>query len=330
MKFFFLTGLLLGVLSGLAQTKHKGVCWVGGREEVNAAHIRHLQETGVTWISQTPFGWQSGANVPVIQMNTGEKVWWGESDKGIQITTELARKQGIQTVLKPHLWLRQGWPGDIAMTSEADWQAWFDSYEKFILHYARLAQAASVDLFCVGTELQKTTTHEKQWRELIRKVREVYKGKLTYAANFHEEYEHIRFWDALDFIGIQAYFALSQQNEPSVTELVKGWNPHLTAIEQLHQCYQKPVLFTEIGYRSTRDAAIEPWRWPKATDEALLSEQAQANCYEAFFQKVWNKKWMAGVYFWKWYPKAGHRLHPVDFTPQQKKAEGILKKWFSL
>ncbi|MBY0432926.1 MAG: hypothetical protein K2U26_02330, partial [Cyclobacteriaceae bacterium] len=70
-------------------------------------------------------------------------------------------------------------------------------------------------------------------------------------------------------------------------------------------------------------------RWPSEADVALACEQLQADCYRAFFQAAWNKSWLEGVYFWKWYPHGPHRLGPVDFTPQEKKAEEIIAEYFS-
>ncbi len=96
---------------------------------------------------------------------------------------------------------------------------WFSNYEKFILHYAELAEKNHLDILCIGTELQKTIPKEKEWRSLIKKIRYVYHGPLTYAANFYVEFEKITFWDELDYIGIQAYFPLSKSNDPMLSEL---------------------------------------------------------------------------------------------------------------
>ncbi len=187
---------------------------MGGREVVTEKEFQALVSNNVNWISQTPFAWQRDANSSSIRMNTtSDRIWWGESDDGISKTTELATKLGIKTILKPHIWVRDGWPGDVMMKSDTAWQSWFRNYEKFILHYARLAEKNKIEIFCVGTELQQTTKREKEWRVIIAKVRSVFSGKLIYAANFHEEYEHIRFWDALDYIGVQAYFPLAKTNK---------------------------------------------------------------------------------------------------------------------
>jgi hypothetical protein len=313
----------------LDNKKQKGVCWVGGREVVTEKEFSSLLKCNVNWISQTPFAFQRNATVsPLFTNFSSERVWWGESDEGISKTTELARKAGIKTLLKPHIWVGKGWPGDIEMKSDTAWQKWFNNYEKFILHYALLAEKNKIEIFCIGTELHKTIGKEKEWRAIIGKVRSVFKGKLTYAANFHEEYEQVKFWDALDYIGVQAYFSLTQNKEHLLSDLKKGWDAPMAAIERVHKKFSKPVLFTEIGYRSDKKAGIEPWAWPQENNGAEISNEAQANCYNAFFDSAWKKNWLAGVYFWKWYPHGAHRMASLDFTPQGKPAEKIVMENF--
>ncbi len=332
----FITFALLASAFGLHYSgetrvveKQKGVCWVGGREVVTAKEIAGLIKCNVNWISQTPFAFQRDANTSSLVTNfSSDRVWWGESDLGITKTTELAKKSGIKTLLKPHIWVGKGWPGDIAMKSDSAWQTWFSNYEKFIVHYAELAEKNKIEIFCVGTELHKTIHKEKEWRAIIAKIKSVYKGKLTYAANFHKEYEQIKFWDALDYIGVQAYFSLTQNENHSLEELQKGWDQPIVGIERVQKKYNKPVLFTEIGYRSDRKAGIEPWTWPEENTNTQISDEAQANCYRAFFKTAWGKPWLEGVYFWKWYPYGPRRMGDIDFTPQGKPAEKVMAENF--
>ena len=289
-----------------------------------------LVNNHVNWISQTPFGWQRDATTSTLNTNfTSDRIWWGESDEGISKTAQLASKVGVKTMLKPHLWVRNGWPGDIVMKSDTAWQQWFENYEKFIIHYAELAQKNKIEILCIGTELQQTTTHEREWRAVISKIRSVYNGQLIYAANFHDEYEHIKFWDALDYIGVQAYFSLTNKKDATLKELIENWKEPMAAIERIHKRYNKPVMFTEIGYRNDAHAAIEPWSWPRNMKDVTISDEAQALCYEAFFQSVWNENWLAGVYFWKWYPHGPRRVSETDFTPQGKSAERIMRENFA-
>ena len=106
------------------------------------------------------------------------------------------------------------------------------------------------------------------------------------------------FWDDLDYIGIQAYFPLVEEDRlleaervPLVKALEQGWEEHLEAIERIQGKFQRPVIITEVGYRSTIDAAVRPWEWESRDTEATSEEQlqTQANCYEAFLKAFWKK-----------------------------------------
>lgn len=320
--------------------KQRGVSWVGSPQKVTLEDLTPLADNHVDWIVQTPFGWQEDYDSPdLVLATTGG--YWGETDAGLATTTELARSLGIKTLLKPHIWLtrpRDGkWRTEIAMNSEDDWQTWFANYRRFILHYARFAREHDIEVLCIGTELQTTAVRrEEDWRQLIAEIRQEYGGKLTYAANWYRAFEEIKFWDALDFIGIQAYFPLADKENPSLEELKAGWQEHLASIERVRAQYPKPVIFTELGYRSMEDAAIEPWRWPEERETrpaifATASElENQTNCYEAFFQAVWSQDWFAGVYFWKWFPTVETEPGKVGrgFTPQNKPAEQVMREWY--
>ena len=145
--------------------------------------------------------------------------------------------------------MNNGWRSNVTLDSEEEWDKWFQSYRVNMLHYARMAQNTGVELFCVGTELR--TSIKKQpaaWRQLITEIKTIYQGKLTYAANWYDEYEHIGFWDQLDYIGIQAYFPLTPNKNPDLETIKKGWEPHIKALESFSNSHDKPILFTEIGY----------------------------------------------------------------------------------
>lgn len=328
-----------------AGSKIKGFSWEA-TDSVDRQHIQSIMPYHVNWIAQTPFGWQADIHQPTLTYRSN-RGYWGERDRGLIHTTKVARQVAVQTMLKPHIWMGRssgGWRSDIEMQNEADWQIWFDHYESFILHYARLAEAEQIPIFCIGTELyQCASQREADWRVLISKVREVYSGELTYAANFYEEYEAIQFWDALDYIGIQGYFPLTKKEDPSLNNLQKGWRPHYQALKQFTARWDRPVIFTELGYRSMRNAAIEPWAWPNGMEfEAEdISAEVQARCYEAFFKVFWKEDWVAGVFFWKWSrrnynPEAyaarqsprRRDLSPIDFSPKEK-ALKVIEQWFS-
>lgn len=311
--------------------RQHGLSWVGSGP-VERRHLEAAAAIGADWIVQTPFGWQRRHNEPELVLATSGHLW-GETDVGLEETNRLACDVGLKVLLKPHIWLGRDdegkWLGDIAMTSEADWKLWWENYRRFMLHYAALAEREKMAGLCIGTELMGTVaTRESDWRSLIADVRAIYHGKLTYAANWYKEYELVPFWDALDWIGVQAYFPLSDQPDPSVAQLVQGWQPHLASLEALSKRTGKPILFTELGYCAKGNAAHEPWLWPNRHSKASEAGLAlQSRLYEAFFQAVWPKPWLEGVYIWKWHPHLIDHQGPPDesFTPQGKPAETVLR-----
>lgn len=295
--------------------------------------LERLRGFGITHVTLIPFGFQPGYDVPEIRLHTASR-WYSESDRGIRALARQADSLGLQIIVKPHVWVGDydvaGQERDrVGFQTETGWAQWEAQYRAFLLHYARLAREIGAPLFVVGTELAGTVRARPAfWRALIRDVRAVYDGELTYAANWFEEYQDVSFWDALDYVGIQAYFPLSEAEDPGVDVLRQGWAAHQQAIARLAEQVERPVLFTELGYRSVAYAAAEPWRWPAREEAAAPDYALQRRLYEAFFRALWDEAWLAGVVLWKWHPAAeGDR--PVGFTPQDKPAAQVIRRWFS-
>ena len=305
----------------------KGMCYVTWDKDRFAsqysdASLQKLTTLGVEYISICVTQYQEEYNSTDIKPTDQTP-----TDKSLSHVIREAHKLGLKVMLKPHVDLidkHDGsyWRADIGFSREEDWDKWFKSYQKFILHYARLSKKLKVDIFCVGTELAFTTTKEDDWREVIKEVRGVYSGQLVYAANW-DNFKNIKFWDELDFIGIDAYFPLTYESNPTMEDLKKGWEKWKFDIEAWHPQIDKPIIFTEIGYPSTAHAPYTPW---KGGSYGNANTEIQAKCYEAFFQTVWNEPWFAGVYWWKWDTnvKAGGE-HNRQFTPQNKPAQKIIE-----
>lgn len=290
-----------------------------------------LAEMGVSHVTLVAFGWQRAVDDPQVHVDTSEG-WYSESHRGIRALAHQADTLGMGVILKPHLWVG-GYDetisrSDIAFDRPAAWRQWARSYRQFLMVYARLAQDIDADLFVLGTELsQLSTTRPDYWRALADTVRTVYDGDLTYAANWHDEYRRIAFWDALDYVGVQAYFPLTEQENPSLDTLKARWRVHREALASVHRDTGRPVLFTEIGYRSAPSAAAAPWRWPEQDGAVPSDTTLQARCYQAFLSTMQDASWFEGAIIWKWHPAhSGNR--PTAFTPQDKPAEAVLRRWF--
>jgi hypothetical protein len=306
--------------------KMRGVCWEGARR-VEASNLAPLHDLGVDWISQTPFGWAPSLTSTEVRYDSTRGLW-GETEEGLAKTAALARKLGIKTLLKPHLWVRHGeWQGDIAMATDDAWALWFASYESFILHYARLAEANGFEAFAVGTELGKTTTRTAEWKRIIARVRDVYHGKLTYCANWNGEPERIGFWDDLDFIGVQAYYPLANVDRPSRGQIEAAWTTVAATLASLSKRTGKAVVFTEVGFKSHEGSLKKPWEWETT---GAIDFDLQRDAFAAMFETLWEKPWFAGVFVWKWHPAPRpNGRDERDFTPQGKPALSVIKAYYT-
>jgi hypothetical protein len=326
-----LAGLQAGCSEGVGEAavapRMRGVCLEAARP-LGPDDLRPIHDLGADWISQTPFGWVRSLNAPEVILASGHRTLWGESDSGLVQTARLARGLGIKTLLKPHLWVRHaGWPGELAMQSDADWQAWFHSYETFILHYAQLAENSGMEALAVGTELSRTTGHTQEWRRIIARVRAVYHGSLTYCANWSEEAEAVEFWSDLDFIGVQAYYPLSKTPHPRPEELRPAWAPFVASLESLSKRTGKRIVFTEVGYKSVAGALAKPWEWEGSGPPDV---ELQRQAYQALFETFWNRSWFGGTFIWKWHTWAGAAQEAgSDFTPQGKPALEVIRTYYT-
>jgi hypothetical protein len=311
-----------------AGVKIHGISFTGPPRPVEPMAFQPIGELGSNWVCLMPYAFMQPAESPVLHFESSRQ-WWGERKEGIVACVEMARAQGLQVMVKPHIWMRGGvFTGDYAAASTGDWEIFEEGYRQYILFHAALADSLQVPLFCLGTELA-TFVRERPafWHQLIGEVRNVYRGKLTYAENWNA-WEAVPFWPALDYIGIDAYFPLSEKPAPTVGELVAAWQPHYRALRKMAHQVKKPVLFTEYGYRSTDFATREPWDFQVAHPVNL---QVQADAYEAMFQKFFHEKWFAGGFLWKWYSNTDRMADRMltDYTPQGKPALVVLKTWFA-
>ncbi|WP_120752592.1 hypothetical protein [Aquimarina sp. BL5] len=313
--------------------KHRGMTVFGWNyNDNNKAAIDDLVRSNTEWVAIVPFFDQEDEET--LKMRTPKKVgqWSRRDSVYINRITEL-KGRNIHIMLKPHLWLSSGWRSNLKQSTSSDWDIWFDSYRKNMIHYTTMAAKTNVELLCIGTELKSSLIAQpEKWKTLIKEIKIIYKGKLTYAANWDGEYELIDFWDELDYIGIQAYFPLTETSNPDINTVKNGWNAHVEMLEALSKKHEKPILFTEIGYKSEASATIEPWEWGSAL--SILSKQksdkTQQIAYQALYETLWDKDWFAGTYIWQWNIQSNMKNAPtnLDFSPRFKPAENTIAKWY--
>jgi hypothetical protein len=251
-----------------------------------------------------------------------------ETDEQLTHALRVAHSLGMKVMLKPQLWVTRGeFTGTIRFDDPRVRAAWMRNYREFILHYARLAELEQFDLLSIGTELEGLTAYPDDWRRLIAEVRRVYRGPLTYAANWGHEFETISFWDALDYTGVNNYYPLASKPSARVEELLPGAERLAEWFGALSRKWHKPIVFTEVGYPSVRGGASEPWI---ESADLGVSVEEQAAAYEASFRAFAGRQWLRGMFWWKW-PSSGRGGGPRDasYTPLGKPAEEVLRAWFT-
>lgn len=304
-----------------------------GRGYGSAAYDRTLTEVrrlGASWVSLTPFG-------RVWDLQSTGIDWRFESppkDQLREITSaiERAHARGLKVMLVPHLWVeRGGWRGEMNPPSDEAWERWKASYEAFVLRWASVSERLGVDLFSVGVELRSwvTSTHAVGFDRFVARVRGVYSGPLTYAANWDDAHDTI-VWDELDVIGINAFFPLAKDANATLAELRHGASDVAAQIEALSRGWNKPVLFTEIGYTTRSGAAVDPWEWPDDMTGVTIDELTQARAYHGLISAFLDRPWFLGFFVWRMYADPDDMSQEAQwgFSPRGKLAELVLRDAF--
>lgn len=287
--------------------------------------ITDLKGLGVNWIQIHPYA--------RIERN-GEVRWRGRGYDGdsapdwLRRPIEEAHRQGVKIFIKPHLahWGNYSWRGEIAYEDEAERERFFRTYTEWIRAIARFSHDA--DAFSVGTELDRTVQHERQWREVIGAVREEYSGPLTYAANW-TDYQRVPFWDALDAIGIQAYFPVLEGGPkddatvPAQEEFDAGWERIMAQLQEFSHQHDKIVVFTELGYNNSWKAPYEPWDFSEVG--GINADQLQARCMQAALAAIAGEPTVVGAFLWKWFPGD---YRPRDFAMSDPAIRKIIAQYW--
>lgn len=301
-----------------------------GRGYGSAAYLRSLDEAkrlGASWISLTPFGRVADLAPTGVAMSFEQP--FATNRAAITLAVQQAHARGLRVLLVPHLWVESGgWRGEIDPGDDAAWERWAGGYGEFLRAWAKVAEASEVDLLAVGVELRSwlTTTRAPSFVALVRDVRRVYRGLLTYAANWDDAEDSV-IWGELDLIGVNAFFPLAEREGADAAELVRGAELVASRMSALATRWQKPIVFTEFGYTTRRDPALRPWEWPDHMTDVVVDQAAQADAYAALLSAVIDAPWLAGAFVWRLYSDPDDLSQEAEwgFSPRGKLAELVLR-----
>jgi len=319
-------------LPGADETYH-GLAWQihQSRDCVSQARrlLGQIADLGADTVLISNAGYQEHAGSESFQIDPAVT----PSPEQWQQIFDVAHGNGLRVILMPIILLSDPrgneWRGVI---SPPNWDDWMEQYLQFLLHFARIAAKGKVEVLMVGSELVSAEKHVRvdQWRRLIREVRKVFPGKLSYSSNW-DHYKVVTFWDELDLIGMTSYYKLSADPKPSMESLVEAWKPIKRGLLRWRQTVGKPILFTEAGWCSQEGTSIYPWDYYYNQEATSAGHEEQRRCYRAFID-TWKDvptSEVGGIVWWEWNDSPGG-LDDYNYTPKGKPAEVELRNWFAV
>lgn len=255
------------------------------------------------------------------------------SERDITVFVKNAHDRGIKVCLKPMVNTEDGvWRAHIGFPDlhmgdmDYYWKLWFTSYKHFILNYAELAQELKCEMLCIGCEMIGTEHREDDWLYLINEVRRVYKGKIVYNAN-HDREDAEKWFDVLDYIGTSAYYPVGKDGLDK-DKMIANWNQVKWRLDAIAGARNKKYIFMEIGCRSAKNCATEPWDFNTHMEVDMVEQKL---FYETCLEVFTRSPYFAGVFWWDWptflYPKE-QALTDTSYCVYGKPAEEVLKKFY--
>lgn len=232
-----------------------------------------------------------------------------------------AKELGLRVALKPTANCANGeWRAyinffDEDVPCEPKWSKWFESYTKFQLHYARMAEECGCEMFIAGCEMVMSERRENEWRKLISDIRQVYHGLVSYNTDKYQEH-NVKWWDCVDVISASGYYPIGD------------WERQLDRIEAVVKKFGKPFFFAEAGCMSIEESSLVPNNWHITGKAAAAEQQAW---FETMLAACEKRPWIGGVAFWSWgaklYPE-NEALSQMDYEIFGKPAEQTVKKYY--
>jgi hypothetical protein len=296
--------------------------------------LEEIRDLGADWTSLTPYA-------TMISRDDSEVIPYfeypaDELELRIRDTIRQAHGLGLRVLLIPHIypwdwsWRGEMNPGGGPGGTVQGWESWFASYRTYLLNWADVAREEGVEMLSIGVEFKTAS-----WRFrhdfvlLASEVRERYPGLLVYSANW-DEVDEVGFWHAVDVIGLNAFYPLSQLEEPDPDDMLRNASAFADTLGYLSCIHGKPVIFTEVGFKSLTDSYREPWIWPEDLGDVPADDGMQALLFDVTFSAYWPRPWFGGMFVWKYLadPADDTQEPPFGFSPRLKPAQDVIESWF--
>lgn len=288
-----------------------------GNEASRASLRAMVERTHANFVIFVPPALQDTPQSETMTYAAGNLV----ADEELEEMIHYAQDLNLMVALKPTVNCRNGtWRAHINffdedVPCEPKWHNWFKSYTDFQLHYATIAEKTHCDMFIAGCEMVMSERRDQEWRKLIRDIRTVYTGPVSYNTDKYQEHR-VTWWDEVDIISSSGYYPL------------EDWENQLDRIEKVVLKFNKPFFFAETGCMSIAGSSNIPNDWTLKGDYA---PEEQAAWFQAMLSACEKRDWVGGTAIWSWTGKLyskGEQDKVHSYDVYLKSAESVIRSYY--
>lgn len=339
-------------MAGVEFTQNYHPSWAS-YENFAFAAIESMQ---ANWVVLTPT-WSFITASPLrFEQTPGTDPLWQDISASIQLATE----RGLSVALYPYANFsssQDNWWNE-APLDPGWWETWFDKYQQFIIHHAKIAADQDLSMFVIGGDWilpampagnlpsglpsRVPEDADLRWRTLIHEIRQIYNGDIAWALSYPESVSNPpTIINTLDKLYILWDPVLSTESDPALQVLETRAKQLLeTEIASLHEDLDISIILA-IGYPSAdgantgcivynQDRCLDPHFLSRPYPdfpEVLIDLQEQADIYNAIFSASNDIEWIDGIVSQGYYPPAS--LQDKSESVNGKFAADIIWYWFS-
>jgi hypothetical protein len=278
--------------------------------------LNRFTDIGVNWLIVTP-SWhylsQRDSTLPLIEAIPGADPTWQDTTEMISISQSknlnVALFPRILTSKTEELWWKE------QILNNNWWNNWYKEYERFILHYASMADQKNIPAIIIGgPEVVPSLTGaylpnsnivsgspvdaSERWKQILQKVRGIYAGKIIWAISSDQLQFSPDFLNEVDAIYVLFSEPLSTSSEADQETLRNTAASKLDMqVYPLYSNFQRPIILG-VYYPSVKDASMgcsnpeDACRYFDYSEPVNLDEQV--NIYTALLSASNERSWISG------------------------------------
>ncbi len=279
-----------------------------------------FSEGGINHVIYSP-QWFVQSNAPNLLPSIGKTPFFYELTKMITATQTLGMSTSIFPQLGPTQEIASWWNSQ--SHDAAWWDRWFNSYERFVLNYAKTAEISGASaliiggkavlpalpegIFPDGSKSDAPDSINERWQTLISDIREAYSGQLIWAINAHLDIDPLpAFIDLLDEVYISIDSPLAQSQDPNFEEISSSFNTIIdTLIYEVYRSSLKPISIglaypsadggTQGCYLVSGNCYNDGLFLPYEVSSTSVDLDEQTLIYNAIIPIAASREWITGI-----------------------------------